>query len=276
MSGTDSLKRRAIQSPALESFLLLSKASALQNRQELYTRAEKEIVPEIVEAYFELIERRLKREPSAYIVGYKEFYSRRFRVKPGVLIPRPETELLADEALKTLSSIQSPQVLDLGTGSGCLAVTFAKECPEALIVASDISKYALKTASENARDHSVLDKITFIEGDALNPFSEYAFDMIVSNPPYIPEGELGSLEPEVRDYEPMDSLAAGPDGLDVIRKIAADAPGVLKDGGSCLIEVGIRQSEMVMDLFYKRGFSEIRSKLDINGIERVVEAKWKK
>lgn len=276
MCGTDSLRTGSIQSPALESYVLLAKASAVRDLGEIYARPEKEIEPEIEQHYLSLIDRRIKREPSAYILGRKEFYSREFSVNPGVLIPRPETELLAEQALRALDSMESPIALDLGTGSGCLAVTIARECPGAFIVASDISRDALETASENARDHSAHDCINFVEADALTPFKEDLFDIIVSNPPYIAEGDLSSLEPEVRDYEPLESLVAGPDGLRIIRKIVTDAPGVLKDGGYCLIEVGIGQSGITMELFQKRGFTDIRTIRDFSGIERVVEAKWKK
>lgn len=276
MSGLQSLKRRSVESPALESYILLSKANAVSGVEEIYTRPEKEINQASVEEYMRLLERRANREPSAYITGNKEFYSRAFKVNPSVLIPRPETELLTQEALGAVSAMDSPDVLDVGTGSGCIAVTITKEMPGASVTASDISDKALETAEDNAREHGVYGKIEFVLGDALKPFSDAAFDLIVSNPPYIAEEDLCALEPEVRDYEPRAALISGPDGLDVIMDIISEAPRALKDGGFCIIEIGEGQADRVKDLFNKKGFTEIRTIKDLNGIERVVSAKWKK
>ena len=276
MSGQKSLKSRSVESPALESYILLSKTNAVSGIGDIYSRPEKEIDQETVKEYIRLVERRANREPSAYITGHKEFYSREFKVNPSVLIPRPETELLTEEALRAVSTMDLPTVLDLGTGSGCIAVTIAKEMPGASIAASDISKEALETARDNALEHGVYERIEFISGDALKPFSDAKFDIIVSNPPYIAQEELHALEPEVREYEPRTALISGPDGLNVIRDIISDAPRVLKEGGVCLIEIGEGQSERVIELFRENGFTEIRAIRDLNGIERVVSAKWKK
>ena len=266
-----------MDNPALESYLLLSKTNAISNMSEIYTHPEKEMNGEIIEEYFELLGRRVNNEPTAYILGEKEFYSRRFKVNPSVLIPRPETELLAEEAIRISYTIESPVVLDIGTGSGCIAVTIAGENPGAKIFAADISPEALRTASDNARMLlGTKDKITFIEGDLLSPFKKEAFDIIVSNPPYVSESQYETLEPEVRDYEPKVSLLAGSEGLSVIKDIIDDSPHMLKDRGWCLLEIGAGQSERVIELFQRRGFRGITTLRDLSNTERVIKAQWKK
>ncbi len=270
------MKRSTVDNPALESYLLLSKTNAISDISEIYAHPEKEMDSETIEQYFELLERRANNEPSAYIMGGKEFYSRRFTVNPSVLIPRPETELLAEEAIRITHTIKSPVVLDIGTGSGCIAVTIAGENPLSNIYASDISAEALRTAGYNARMHQVDKRITFVNGYLLSTFKKDAFDIIVSNPPYISESEFETLEPEVREFEPRLSLLAGSDGLSLINEIISDSPRILKDGGWCLLEIGAGQSEKVMELFHERGFSEITALRDLSNTERVVKAKWKK
>ena len=276
LSGKESMRRSSVERPSLESYLLLSKANAVSDIAEIYTHPEKELDAKSVEEYFELLGRRINKEPSAYLMGEKGFYSRNFTVNPSVLIPRPETELLAEEAIRIIESMESPAVLDLGTGSGCIAVTIAKECPNTNIYASDISPGALETASRNALMHNAEDKITFVNADLLNSFQEAAFDIIVSNPPYISESEFKTLEREVREYEPRLSLLAGPDGLRIIKEIVDESPFMLKDGGWCLIEIGAGQSERVKGLLYKRGFRKISALRDLSNTERVIKAQWKK
>ncbi len=276
LSGKENMKRSSVENPALESYLLLSKANAVSDIAEIYTHPEKEMESETVEQYFKLLGRRANNEPSAYIMGEKEFYSRRFEVNPSVLIPRPETELLTEETIKIVESMESPAVLDLGTGSGCIAVTIAAETPLSNVYASDLSAEALRTAENNARMHQVDDRISFVNGHLLSPFKKNAFDIIVSNPPYISESDFETLGPEVRDYEPRLSLLAGSDGLRIIKDIVNESPFILKDGGWCLLEIGQGQSERVIGLFHERGFSEISALRDISNTERVVKAQWKK
>jgi len=276
LSGKENMKRNSVDNPALESYLLLWKTNAISNMSEIYTHPEKEMKDEIIEEYFELLGRRVNNEPTAYILGEKEFYSRRFIVNPSVLIPRPETELLAEEAVRITHTIESPVVLDLGTGSGCIAVTIAGENPGAKIFAADISPEALRTASDNASMLRTKDKITFVKGDLLSPFKKDTFDIIVSNPPYIPESQYETLEPGVRDYEPKLSLLAGSEGLSIIKDIIGDSPYILKDGGWCLLEIGAGQSERVVELFQRRGFRGITALRDLSNTERVIKAQWKK
>ena len=276
LSGKENMKRHCVENPALESYLLLSKTNAISNISEIYTHPEKEMDSETVGEFYEMLGRRVNNEPAAYILGEKEFYSRPFIVNPAVLIPRPETELLVEEAIRLTRTVDSPAVLDLGTGSGCIAVAIAAENPGAKLFSSDISLKALYTAKENARKNSIGHRITFILGDLLSSFKKKAFDIVVSNPPYVSESEFLTLEPEVRDHEPALSLLAGEDGLTCIRKIVSQTPYALKDGGWCLIEIGAGQSSVAMELFKEKGYKEISSLRDISNTERVIKARWKK
>lgn len=274
--GKQSLRDHLIETPGLEAYMLLSKSELLNDLSEVYSHPEKEIDQEGVEKYRNLLMRRLKGEPAAYIMGKREFYSRSFKVNPSVLIPRAETELLVDETVEIINETMSPLILEVGTGSGCIAVTLASLCEDARIVASDISKDALLVAKENSNNHGQNERISFIEGDLLSSFKYNSFDIVVSNPPYIKEGELPHLQPEVKDFEPKVSLTAGKDGLYYIKKIISDCTSILKDGGSCVLEVGQGQRESVESIFKEFGFVDISYTKDLNGIERVVRAKWKK
>lgn len=276
ISGKENLNNNSVDNPALESYLLLLSTNAISDMAEIYTHPEKEMDAERVDEYFKLLERRANNEPTAYIMGEKEFYSRRFTVNPTVLIPRPETELLAEETIKISKSFDSPRVLDLGTGSGCIAVTIAAEHPGAKVFAADISAEALRTAGDNARMLHTGDKIKFVNADLLGPFKKDAFDIIVSNPPYISESEFEALEPGVREYEPTLSLLGGKDGLKIIRDIVSESPFILKDGGWCLLEIGAGQSERVIELFQSRGFRKIAALRDLSQTKRVIKAQWKK
>lgn len=272
----ENMKRGSVENPSLEASILLSKASAITNLTDVFTHPEKELGSDKIEKFRGLLERRLAKEPVAYITGEKEFYSRTFTVTPDVLIPRPETELLVEETLKAAEQVNHPVILDIGTGSGCIAVTLACELPECTIYANDISSGALTVAKRNALTHGSMGTIQFINGDSSQHFSEGVFDIVVSNPPYVSESEFSLLEPDVREYEPSTALLAGEDGLLTIRKIISDAGSTLKDGGFCLLEVGAGQAGEVKELFEESDFQEISAVKDTANIERVVKAKWKK
>ncbi len=274
--GKENMRRSLIENPALETSILLSKTNAIKDISEIYAYPEKELDNVEVEEFYRLLERRINNEPIAYITGEKEFYSRTFSINRDVLIPRPETELLVEEALRAAVKIGNPAILDVGTGSGCIAVTLACEKPGSRVVASDISRGALATARANAERHSTREEISFVIGSLADPFKSEAFDLVVSNPPYIPEAEYALLPPDVRDYEPRAALAGGGDGLYFISKLISDAGRVLKNGGWCLLEIGAGQSPDAIKLFEEARFSEISSIRDINDIERVVRAQWKK
>jgi len=225
----------------------------------------------------QLLQRRISGEPLQYILGQQEFWSTRFKVDTRVLIPRPETELLVEQALSMLSKIsleRRPVVLDIGTGSGALAISLAREWGNIRIFASDISGQALILAKENARSSGVLEKIDFVNGDLFSPFTEgETFDLILSNPPYIRRSEMGHLAREIRDFEPAIALDGGEDGLDYYRKIVSQAPSYLRNGGWLLLETGQGQNGKVLEMMEETGlFAGTDSVRDLSGIGRVVKA----
>jgi release factor glutamine methyltransferase len=216
-----------------------------------------------------LIGRRLTHEPIAYIVGVREFYGRTFKVSPAVLIPRPETEGLI-EAVSALHLVPNSTIVDIGTGSGCIAVTLALEWPGTRIVATDESAAALAVARENAIAlHAP--HVEFVEADLL-PDSSAVFDLIVSNPPYVAESDRASLMPDVLAFEPASALFGGPDGLDVIRQLIPAATERLKPGGHLLMEIGASQDHAVADLANRSGLRFDRFLPDLAGIPRVLVA----
>jgi release factor glutamine methyltransferase len=222
--------------------------------------------------FTELCARRLMREPVAYIRGHQEFYGREFTVSPAVLVPRPETELLVDEALLLLPALGASRpltVIDIGTGSGCLIVTLAIEYPRARYLATDISEAALAIARANAARHGVGDRITFLHGAyfAANPGP---FNIVVTNPPYVAESERASLAPEVVKYEPASALFGGDDGLRDVRQIISEASRLLDDDGSLLMEVGYEQLDRVAGVANDSDtLAMVRSRRDLQGIPRV-------
>ena len=274
--GKENLIQNAIESPGLEAYILLSESEAVSGLSDIYTHPEKEVDQKTYKKFQDLVERRLKREPISYITGEKEFYSRSYKVNSEVLIPRPETELLVDESLLLANQIASPRILDIGTGSGCISVTLAYMCNNAKIVATDISQKALKVAKENIFKHGKQDKISLAGGDLITFFKDRSFDIVISNPPYISESEIKKLEPDVKDHEPIIALRAGEDGLEYIKRIISDSRRVLKEEGWCVLEVGQGQAEKVINLFKEYGFIAVSTKKDLNGIDRVILAKWKK
>lgn len=226
-----------------------------------------------------MIGERVTRKPVQYIIGEHEFWSLTFKVSQDVLIPRPETEILIEVALNTLGVSGKPhgslKVLDLCTGTGILAVVLAKEFPGSLVYAVDVSERALAVARENAGRHGVSDRITFLEGDLFGPVldkKEY-FDVIVSNPPYVPRDILCDLMPEVRDFEPRLALDGGPEGLCILRRIVHVAGEYLKRDGWVFLEIGYGQGKEVPGEIQKSGrFHNLRVIPDYSGIERIIQA----
>ena len=293
------LKSLNIPSDRLDSEVLLS-FILKKDRTYLYTNSEKPILPEEHKKFKELIERRGRREPVSYITGEKEFWSLKFKVSRDTLIPRPETEILVQAVLDIIKYPSPPplpigerikvrgiKILDIGTGSGNIAVSIAKESPESHVFTVDKSNSALSVAKENAIIHNVAGRITFLKGDLCIPFNppsppfvkggkEGLFDIIVSNPPYIPTGDIEGLMPEVRDWEPRWALDGGKDGLEIVRKIIKDAPLFLKSKGFLAMEIGFGQSEEVSRIISETDkFHNIKTIKDLSGIERVVTA-WKR
>jgi release factor glutamine methyltransferase len=219
-----------------------------------------------ITAFDTLLARRLTGEPIAHLTGTREFYGRPFRVSPDVLIPRPDTELLVELALARIPPVQAMDVLDLGTGSGCIAITLALERPLARITAVDRSSAALAIAQHNAKILNA--HVEFLTSDWFDALAGRRFDLIVSNPPYIAAADPHLARGDVR-FEPLSALAAGPDGLDDLRRLTRGACAHLRPGGTLLLEHGYDQSEAVKDLLRESGFSDPQTWADLSGILRV-------
>lgn len=234
-----------------------------------------QISPEFVERFDDFITRRAAHEPLAYIVGQKDFWHLTLEVTPHVLIPRPETEVLVEAALERIRGpiAEGGLVADVCTGSGCVAIALATERPQLNIVATDISEQALAVAARNAAKYGVADRIRFVRTDILSGVNE-KFDLIVSNPPYIPLGDRPNLQPDVRDYEPALALFGGDDGLDIARTLAAHATVRLKAGGWLMFECGAGQERVVRELITNAApLKMFNIRQDLQGIPRVVMAK---
>ena len=216
-----------------------------------------------------LVERRLAGEPIQYIFGETEFYGLPFLVTPDVLIPRPETEHLVEKALELAAQFIAPRIVDLGAGSGAIAVTLAHQLPHAQITAIDLSSAALAVARENAERNGVSSRIRFLCGNLLAPVAEERFEIVVSNPPYVPSGDRASLAVEVRDYEPALALFAGGDGLEIYRRLIPAAFAALIPGGFVALEIGFGQSPAIAELLAVSGFERIEFVQDLQSIPRV-------
>jgi release factor glutamine methyltransferase len=242
---TEYFRLRDIEQPRASAEVLLAHVLEME-RIQLYLNYDRPLIPGELASYRELIRRKAAREPTQYITGKQEFWSLEFEVTPAVLIPRPETELLVEKALELLRG-SSKRVLDLGTGSGIIAIALAHECPAIQVVATDRSYAALLVARRNARRHQVHGRIAFTVADLLTGFSTSSalFDVIISNPPYICEREFPYLPPEVIKYEPKSALLGGPQGLGIMRRIIRQAPSYLTREGSLLIEIGAGQAELL-------------------------------
>lgn len=254
-----------IDTARLDAEVLLSTAVGT-DRSGLYARLRDAAAAAVAERLDELVARRERREPLAYIFGHKEFYSLDFVVGPAVLIPRPETEHLVETAVAYLADRPGVRIGDVGTGSGCVAVALAHALPAAMIVASDVSRPALRIAQENAKRHHVDRRICFVAGDLLNPFTG-GFHAIVSNPPYLRPGEGRS--PELA-WEPQTALAAGTDGMEAIARLIAAAPALLADNGMLAIEIGADQGADAMALARAAGLESVSVQPDLAGLPRVL------
>lgn len=262
--STEFLKNKGVDSPRLQTELLLAHLLNMP-RMQLYLNFERELSATELDNFRDLIKRRGQREPLQHIIGSSCFCGLELTVNRNVLIPRPETELLAERGWNFLNSLdlqssplstpsttnhQPSTALDLGTGSGCLAITLAVRCPAARIFATDISAESLELARQNAARHNVLDRIDLVQGDTFAAVaSPKAFDLIISNPPYIPTAEIPMLQIEVREHDPRLALDGGPDGLAFYRRIAAEAAPFLKPGGKIMLEFGDGQAGFIREIF---------------------------
>jgi len=256
--------------------VLLSHALGI-DRTQLLTRSEEEIARSDYEEYLQLVERRAAGEPLQYITGHQEFYGLDFMVTPAVLIPRPETEFLVERVITITNGFPkevSPLIVDIGTGSGCIAITLAVNLLRARVIATDISGAALEVARANARRHRVGDRIQFIEGDALEPLArlglEGAVDILASNPPYVEEATSKLVQREVREWEPHTSLFAGADGLDFYRRLLLDAPRYLKPGGYLVCEIGYGQLDAILELAGASRLKVVDVTRDLQGLPRTL------
>jgi release factor glutamine methyltransferase len=262
---------KEIDSARLEAELLLAATLDL-DRVGLYVNFERPLDAAELSAFRERVQRRARREPIQYILGETEFWSLNFNVGPEVLVPRADTEVLVEESLARIEG--SARVLDVGTGSGAIAIALAHEKPEILVTALDCSEPALDVACNNAQRNGVADRVTCLLGD-LASLPTGPFEMVISNPPYIPSGDWQTLMPEVRDYEPRLALDGGDDGLQAYRQLTVQAGQVLVPGGWLLVEVGLGQAADVSVLFKAAGLVEIGQRDDYAGIPRVVMGKVK-
>lgn len=223
-----------------------------------------------VDRFREVVARRAEGEPLQYITGMQDFYGREFRVTPDVLIPRPETELLVEAALEVITDVRGPTICDVGTGSGCIAVTLLCERTDARAVAVDVSEAALKVAAQNAHVLGVGDRIELKLSDCFDELDKTTFDLIVSNPPYVSSAALPALQREVRDHEPLVALSPGADGLSVIRRLLHDAPSFLNAGGHLIMEIGYDQGEAMQELIDPKFWRLVEIRPDLQSIPRIV------
>jgi release factor glutamine methyltransferase len=272
--GAQTLRNGGVTESRREAGSLLSFVLG-RDRTFLISRAEEPVDEDLLAKFRESVERRANGEPLQYIVGFQDFFGRQFRVTPDVLIPRPETELLVEAALELAGSV--PFICDVGTGSGCIAITLLCEIEGSNAVAVDIAAAALEVAKLNANNLSVTDRIVFAISDCFDSLSagEYQFDLIVSNPPYVAGETMAGLQREVKDHEPLLALSPGLDGLTVVRRLLVEAPPFLKAGGHMLIEIGFDQGEAVRTLVDESVWDLLEIRPDLHGIPRVVVLKKK-
>lgn len=276
---TDYLKKHGSSQPRLDAEVLLAHVRDCE-RIDLYAKYDDVPAGEPLDRFRAMVKERAQGKPVAYLVGHREFYSLSFRVTPDVLIPRPETEFLVVEAVDAVKRIDRSEghqvrIADIGTGSGCVAVTLAKQLPQVQVIAVDISPAALVIARENAERHAVQDRVAFLESDLFDEIDPAAmFDVIVSNPPYIGEGETGTLSEDVREYEPHQALFAGPDGLAVIRRLVPAALSRLTPGGFLFFEISPLIAESVERLLQSTaGLEYLGMRFDLDSHPRIAKAR---
>jgi release factor glutamine methyltransferase len=294
--SSEFLARHGVQSPRLQIELLLAHVLPMP-RMKLYLNFERSLTEAELETLRRLVKRRAAREPLQHIVGSTSFCGFEMAVNRDVLVPRPETELLAEEAWeflgclegksvrphsnplplpseKAAAPLEAPSVLDFGTGSGCLAIVIALKCPAVIVRALDVSEAAVEVARRNAARHGLAERIRFHTGDGFAALpGGLRFDLIVSNPPYIPSGEIPALPPEVRDYDPVQALDGGADGLAFYRRLAADARTWLRAGGRMMLELGHQQAGAVSELLTQHDWAVELVKKDYSGHDRILIAR---
>jgi len=284
---TDYFGEKGVSEPRASAEVLLAHSLGL-SRLDLYLRYDQPLTPEELVGFKALMLRRVKGEPVAYLIGHREFWSLDFQVAPGVLIPRPETEILVSAALEATREMLAQQVeeggltetgplwgLEIGVGSGAVVVSLAKELPQLTWLALDLSATALAVARDNARRHGVAERLHFIRTDLLSGLKPAPmFALMAANLPYVPRTEWEQLPKDIKDFEPSPALLGGEDGLDLIRVLTSQAHRYLRPGGCLALEVGAGQAEQVLELLRQTGrYSQLEILPDYQGIQRVVRAR---
>lgn len=270
-SATETLNKSGINKPRREASSLL--ASALdKDKTFLIAHPEYQLSSNEEKHFGKLLGRRAAREPFQYITGKQEFYGLDFIVSPDVLIPRPETEIIVENAVEILKDKINPRFCEVGVGSGCISVAVLNQIKTSSAIGLDISENALKIAAINAEKYSVADRLELKISDVFSNLKDENFDLIVSNPPYIPESDLENLQSEVRGFEPHSALFAKKNGLEIIEKIVKESPGYLKANGMLLVEIGINQSETVEKMLSADIWKKIEFIKDLQGIPRTLKA----
>ena len=267
--ATEVLQTAGVPEARRESGSLLSFVIG-KDRTFLISHADDRLEGIEFDRFREAVARRAEGEPLQYITGVQDFYGREFRVTPDVLIPRPETELLVEAALEVVEGISAPLICDIGTGSGCIAVTLLCERTDAQVVAVDISEAALAVATQNAHRHKVSERITLRISNCFHGLEPTSFDLVVSNPPYVSSNVLSGLQREVRDHEPLVALSPGEDGLSVIRRLVTESPTFLTPNGHLVMEIGFDQGEKVRNLIDEDVWRLVKIRPDLQQIPRIV------
>jgi release factor glutamine methyltransferase len=268
--GTNVLANAGIDTARLEAELLLAKACDDCARALLYMELRRELTPEARTAYEQLLARRSKREPLAYILGHWGFRRLTLKTDARALVPRPETEIVVERALEHLDGVGQPRVLDVGTGTGAIALAIADEHPEARVTAIDVSTDALALARENLDLVGVDGRVRLVEHDLTEGLGRDDFDLVVSNPPYVEPEDIETLQPEVRDWEPRIALVA-PGATAAVARASTEA---LRPGGWIVLEVGENQAKTVASLLDELGYDDLTISPDMAGRDRVIEGKW--
>lgn len=272
--GASQLKASGVEQDRRTAGVLLAHVLGI-DRTHLLTKSNEHITGPQYEDYFKLIQRRAAGEPLQYITGHQEFYGLDFRVTPAVLIPRPETEFLVERIINLMDdSMTSPLIVDVGTGSGCIAVTLAVNVPRARVIATDLSGAALEVARTNAERHGANDRIEFLQGDLVEPLEahhlENSVDVLASNPPYVNEQNAELIQREVRDWEPREALFGGVEGLDFYRRLLVEGLTFVRPGGYMIFEIGYNQLDAITEIIAALEWELVDVVNDLQGIPRTV------
>ena len=272
--ATEILRENGVAEPRREAASLLA-FTLSKDKTFLISHDDYELSREEQKKIRDFLNRRANREPFQYITGFQEFYGLDFFVAPGVLIPRPETELIVENAIKILSELENSRFCEIGIGSGCISISILHEVKNSTAIGLDVSPKALEITQKNAVKHKVADRLQTKISDVFAVFEAEKFDLIVSNPPYIAAEDISTLQREVRDYEPLVALTDGGNGLSIVEKIVRNSPNFLKPGGFLLMEIGFDQARKVSEMFDSEKWQSLEILQDLQGIPRTVMAQNK-